>query len=128
VSGEFRTVSSSAGSALRTALDDWATKVPAAADAKVGGTAADVTLQTCDPGRNAAMHLTGNSSDALAYPVVRSQLAASEISQGLQRGRSLCVSTKVVTQLSLQDLEATDLSAELQQRVVNLTRSALGAC
>jgi len=128
VSGEFRMVSSSAASTLRTALSDWAAKIPVAADAKVGGTAAIVTLQTCDPGKKAKMHLTGNSSNALAYPVVRSQLASSEISQGLQRGRSLCVSTKVVAQLSLKDLEATKLSAELQQRVISLTRNALGHC
>ncbi len=128
ISGEIRTVSASAGSQMRTALDAWASKLPPAADPKVGGSGADVTVQTCDPGKHAAMHLTGDSSDALAYPVVRGQLAASEISEGLDRTRALCVSSKVVGQLTLAELEATDISPELEQKVITLTRDALGQC
>ena len=95
---------------------------------KGGGSGANTTLQTCDPGKKTDMHLTGKSSDALAYPVVRGQLASSEISEGLSRTRSLCVSSKVVAKLSLADLQASELSDELRQRVIDLTRQALTHC
>jgi hypothetical protein len=128
VNGEFRTVSPVAGSKLRTALRQWAEKIPAAADAKVGGAAANATLQTCDPGKTAKMHLTGDSSAALVYPVARSQFAASAVSEGLGRGRALCASTKLVAQLSLADLDNGHPSDALQQRFTDLFQQALASC
>jgi hypothetical protein len=128
ISAEFRAVSPSAGTLLRTAVGDWATNVPAATDVKVGGSGLNTTLQTCDPGKATKMHLTGKSADALAYPVVRGQLASSQISEGLSPNKALCVATRVVSKLSLKDLQASDLSDELRARVISLLSQALLHC
>jgi hypothetical protein len=118
---------------LHAALSGWAAAMPDAASATVGhaggsgGTAA-VTLRTCDPGKDADVGLTGRSADALAYPVVRNELAAGQVGAGLDRDRAICVADAVVPQLTTGDLAAQELTPELQAKIQRLTRAAASHC
>jgi hypothetical protein len=116
---------------MRAALGRWAGSMPAAASAAVrgdsGGTTA-VTLRTCDPGKDADVGLTGHSSDALAYPVVRNELAAGQVGAGLDRGRAICVADAVVPQLTTGDLAAQELTPDLQAKIQRLVRRAVTNC
>jgi hypothetical protein len=116
------------GQQLRDALGSWAAAMPAAADARVGGRGDRATVRTCDPGKHADVGLTGKSADALAYPVVRNELAAAQVLQGEGRRGALCVADQVVTELTPQELAATELTDELQAKLSRLIAGALATC
>jgi hypothetical protein len=138
VSARVETAGTRDARQLREALAGWADAMPDEASATVsggrgadgGGSAAStaVTFRSCDPGKDADMGLTGRSADALAYPVVRNELAAGQIGGGLDRDRAICVADSVVPQLTTGDLAAKELTEELQAKITRLVRAALGHC
>ena len=94
----------------------------------MGGRGTRATVRSCDPGAHADVGLTGHSADALAYPVVRNELAAGQVLEGLDRNRALCVADAVVTELTPEDLAATELTPALQAKLAQLVSGAIASC
>ncbi len=116
------------GRQLADALEAWAATMPAEAEAEVHARAGGVHVSTCDPGKDVDMGLTGDAATALGYPVGRAQIATAQVSAGLDRDSALCVGDAVVSELTLDDLRAEELTDDLQQRITSLIFDALGRC
>ena len=128
VRANLATASARDGDELRSALEKWAATLPAASSATVSGQGRQAAFRTCDPGPDAAVGVTGRSSDALAYPAARLQYMAEAVRAGVPEQDAFCEADVVISGLPLDDLTASELSDSLQRRILELRSKAERTC
>jgi hypothetical protein len=101
--------------ALVGALEQWRDAMPAAAAAAVDRTGALSTFETCDPGPDAdVLDGDGRSSDAIAIPSIRIDLAIEVLRSGGTVGQARCFSRGFLRLLTVEEIFADELPPERQ--------------
>jgi len=114
---------------LRAAFDEWHDAMPVPALVKISTDGkADVVARSCDAGAKVNIGTTGRSQEALGLPVLRSQIAAAQVNSGVPRSRALCIGTRVARAIKPADLQATEPTPELRERIQALIADATGRC
>lgn len=85
-------------------------------------------FRSCDPGPDVTIGVTGNSREALALPVARTQIAAGQINLGIPRSQAMCVGREVVAQLRPEDLRSDGVTDDLRDRVAGFIADAVANC
>ena len=130
IAADIATASAHDATELHDALTAWRDRLPAEADATVAsptaGPAYSVSFATCDPGAKADVKLTGQSKDAMNYPLSRLEVAASMVKAGADRTKALCIGTELVVRLEPSDL--TDNGPEAGARIQGAAAAARAKC
>ncbi|MGH9273865.1 MAG: hypothetical protein ACRDZU_04385 [Acidimicrobiales bacterium] len=111
--------------ALVAALENWRDAMPAAAAAAVERTGTRTTFETCDPGPDAdVLDGDGRSSDAIAIPSVRIDLAIEVLREDGTVAQARCFSRGFLGLLTVEEIFADvlppDRQAALQEGAVAL--------
>jgi hypothetical protein len=113
---------------LRDALRGWQRAMPTAADATVSVHGDDVSLRSCDPGP-ASSGIGHRFSTAIGYPVGRLEIADAARSQGgISEQQAICVGDTAVRRFTPDELNTSDLTPELQQKLSEAVAAAAAAC
>jgi hypothetical protein len=100
---------------MKSAVEAWIASLPSAfATVKNDGDA--IRLESCDPGEDVSLE-TGKSQDALAFPIIRTQIFASVYGEGAPVKYATCYADRVVAESSLDELQTDELTPELQSRI-----------
>ena len=96
------------------ALRRW-TKAMPDGTASIDRESGSVSFESCDPGPEADLEVTGKSGDALAYPAVRTDIVISSLADGADPEDAGCFGTQVVSALSPSQLLGEDDYTESEE-------------
>jgi len=114
---------------LDRAFGTWAAAMPADAAVEHSAKSRRVKLRTCDPGPAAkARGPIGSSSDSVAYPANRIDLARLLVEEGTGRPTAWCVADAAVRKLTKAELTTSDLPAERQAELRQQIETAKADC
>lgn len=99
---------------LEAALSEWVSAVPASAGVERDGDV--VRFRSCDPGDDATEG-SGAGLDALLRVSTRNAVVAQTLASGAEEEQATCFADAIVEELSPEELSATELTPELQQRI-----------
>ena len=129
VAATFAMASTNDAKELNEAFSQWAAAMPDPAAITHTTTGRRVSLKTCDPGPTAtAPGAIGKSSDALALPSNRLDLAEVLVTQGSSRPKALCGADKIVRELTPSELTGGSVSDERKTEIQQLLKGAAEKC
>jgi hypothetical protein len=103
VQATFEGTDAAASQTMATDLKAWAASMPSGVAST--STSGDlVSFKSCDPGPKAKLHVTGRSTDSLAYPATRDQIIDESLTDGATRQQSVCYANAVVNALTLPEI------------------------
>lgn len=115
---------------MERAIEAWIAEIPpGVADARRSG--AIVTLQSCDPGADAALTVEGRSTQLLTIPLTRTIVTFQAVSAGLPARDAACVSDAFLAALTVERILTLDeflYSEEAPTDVSDALNGAFAEC
>jgi len=127
VAANFEMATEKDGKELRDSLELWKAAMPAEAAITIGGEAATATMRSCDPG-TATKSDDRSSLEALGYPGGRLDIATALLLDGDDPSVANCIADQAVRKLTIEELQADELSGARQTEIAGLLKDLRADC